>query len=100
MKSAKRQRAYEGLFISAQAPYGYKPDPLKKNRLALDEEPAEVVKEMFRLALAGHSTVQITKILTERKILTPSAYKVRNGVTRFIRQLESNGEYSWCNATV
>ena len=100
VKSAKRQRAYNGLFISAQAPYGYKPDPMNKNRLVPDEEPAEVVKEMFKLALAGNSTVAITKILAERRIQTPSAYKVRNGDTRFQRQLESNGEYTWCNGTV
>jgi len=68
--------------------------------LAVDEEAAEVVREMFRLAVAGHSTIQIKKILTERKIPTPSAHKVRNGDTRFIRQLESNGESNWCNPTI
>lgn len=100
IKSAKRQRAYSGYFISAQTPYGYKVDPANKNRLAIDDEPARVVREMFRLALAGNSTVQITKILTERKIPTPSAYKVCNGDTRFTRQLETNGEFTWCNGTV
>ena len=100
VKSAKRQRAHSGYFISAQAPYGYKPDPTDKNRLAVDEEAAAVVREMFRLALAGYSTVQITKILTATGIPTPSAHKVRNGNSRFIRQLERNGESGWCNVTV
>lgn len=57
VKSAKRQRAYSGYYISAQPPYGYKVNPSNKNQLIIDEEPAEVVKEMFRLALAGYSTV-------------------------------------------
>lgn len=53
VKTAKRQRAYKGLYISSQTPYGYKIDPLDKNHLVVDEEVADVVKEIFRLALAG-----------------------------------------------
>ena len=100
VKSAKRQRAYSGYYISAQTPYGYKVDPTDKNRLAVDEEAAEVVKEMYRLALSGCSTVQITKMLTAKQVPTPSAYKVRNGDTRFVNNVESSGETSWRNATV
>ena len=62
----------------------------------MDEEPAEVVKEMFSLALAGQSTVQITKILTQRKVMTPSAYKAKNGDTKFDRY----NQKEWCNITV
>ena len=103
VKSAKRQRAYSGYYISAQPPYGYKVDPSDRNRLIIDDEPATVVKEMFRLAIAGNSTVQITKILTERKVLVPSFYKAQNGDTRFERY--NNGKdgddiYRWCNVTV
>jgi len=100
VKSAKRQRAYNGYFISAQAPYGYKVDPTDKNRLAIDETAAKVVREIYRLASAGHSTAQITSILTERKTPTPSVYKAQNGDTRFLRQLESSGEHHWCRGTV
>ena len=71
--------------------------------MIIDDEPAAVVKEMFRLALAGNSTVQITKILTELKILIPSFYKAKNGDTRFERYSNGMSEeerYKWCNATV
>ena len=43
VKSAKRQRAYKGYYISAQAPYGYKVDPTNRNRLIVDREAAAVV---------------------------------------------------------
>lgn len=59
--------------------------------------------EMFRLALAGNSTVQITKILTMRKVLIPSFYKVKNGDTRFERYSNGKSEedhFKWCNATI
>ena len=103
VKSAKRQRASNGYYISAQAPYGYKVNPANKNQLIIDEELAKIVKEMFRLALAGNSTVQITKILSERKIITPSMYKANNGDTRFDRYNADKDEsqiYKWCNETV
>ncbi|MEA5144121.1 MAG: recombinase family protein [Oscillibacter sp.] len=103
VKSAKRQRAYSGYYISAQPPYGYKVDPTDRNHLIIDEEPAATVKEMFQLALAGNSTVQITKILTEQKVLIPSFYKAQNGDTRFDRYSKGKSEderFKWCNATV
>jgi site-specific DNA recombinase len=103
VKSAKRQRAYSGYYISAQPPYGYMVDPADRNHLIIDEKPAAVVKKMFRLALVGNSTVQITKILTESKVLIPSFYKAENGDTRFDRYnagKNENGMYRWCNVTV
>lgn len=103
VKSAKRQRAYSGYYISAQAPYGYKVNPDNKNQLIVDEEPAAVVKEMFRQALDGSSTLQITKNLTERKIMNPSSYKAKNGDTRFDRYISGKEEFEvfrWCNTTV
>ncbi|MFT9078654.1 recombinase family protein [Ethanoligenens sp.] len=103
VKSAKRQRAYSGYYISAQPPYGYKVNPINRNQLIVDDEPAAVVKDMFRLALAGNSTILITKILTERKVLVPALYKAQNGDTRFERY--NNGKdgddiFRWCNVTV
>ncbi len=101
VKSAKRQRAHKGFYISAQAPYGYKVDPQNRNRLIVDEEAAEVVKEIFRLSLAGHSLIQISKILTEREIITPGVYKARNGDTRFSRYQEGKSSlFGWCYQTV
>lgn len=101
VKSAKRQRAYKGYYISAQAPYGYKVDPTNRNHLIVDEEAAEVVKEIFRLALAGHSLSQISRILSEQKIITPGVYKAQNGDTRFSRYQEGKDSFfGWCYQTV
>ena len=101
VKSAKRQRAHKGYYISAQTPYGYKVDPLNRNRLIVDGEAAKVVKEIFRLALAGHSLIQISRILTERQIITPGVYKAQNGYTRFSRYQEGTASlFGWCYQTV
>ena len=101
VKVAKRQRAYKGLFISAQTPYGYKIDPMDKNHLIVDEEVSDIIKEIFRLALSGKSLVQISRILTENQILTPGSYKAMKGDTRFERYLkDGKSSFSWCYQTV
>ena len=69
--------------------------------MIVDEEAADVVKEIFRLALAGHSLIQISRMLTERKIITPGVYKAQNGDTRFSRYQEGKDSFfGWCYQTV
>ena len=101
VKTAKRQRAYQGMYISSQTPYGYRIDPLDKNHLVPDEEVAHVVKEIFRLALAGKSLLQISRILTKQQILTPGAYKATKGDTRFERYMKDKVSlFGWCYQTI
>ncbi len=49
VKSAKRQRALNGLFISAQTPFGYIKNPNNKNHLIVDEEAKEIVVKIYKL---------------------------------------------------
>ena len=99
VKSAKRQRASKGYYISAQTPYGYKVDPANRNHLIVDEEAAEVVREIFDLALERYTLVQISDILTKRGIITPGAYKALNGDTRFMKHHDRSSS-GWCYQTV
>ena len=89
VKSAKRQRALNGLFISAQTPYGYKKDPNDKNHLVIDEEAAEVVRLIFDLALSNIGVVKITRELNERGIMPLSIYKASKGDLRFTKLTET-----------
>ncbi|MHB1452996.1 MAG: recombinase family protein [Saccharofermentanales bacterium] len=103
VKSAKRQRAISGLYISAQTPYGYKVNPVNRNQLIVDRETAKIVQEMFHLAMTGHSIVYITRIMTSQKVIIPSVYKTRHGDSRFLRyskSVEPNGIYLWCYQTI
>ena len=101
VKSAKRQRACKGYYISAQAPYGYKVDPTNRNRLIVDEEAAEVVKEIFRLALEGNSLSEISRALSLQKIIKPGIYKAQRGDTRFSRYYQNDiSSFSWCYQTI
>ena len=101
IKSAKYQRACKGYYISAQAPYGYKVDPLNHNHLIIDDDAAATVKEIFSLYLDGNNYTEIARILQKRRIITPSVYKVQNGDTRFYRNLNDEEEkYAWRYQTV
>lgn len=99
VKSAKRQRALNGLFISSQAPFGYIPCPDNHNLLIVDKPAADIVRRIFALSLSGYSAKKIADILTADGIITPSVYKYRQGDTRFTRYLRDN-KNRWCYETV
>lgn len=101
IKSAKMQRAQNGLHISGQTPYGYKVNPYNRNQLIIDEEAAPVVKLIFQLAEDGNSFSEISRILESKKYITPSAHKVMQGDTRFIKTAGTGEEmYKWSYQTV
>jgi len=100
VKSAKRLQATRGDFMSGQCAYGYKRDPNNKHKLVIDSEPAEVVREIYRLALTGMGTKAMAKYLKAKGYLTPSHYKVKQGDTRFIKTAGTRGECDWIQTTI
>lgn len=103
VKTAKRTRAAQGAFIGSQPPYGYKTREDNCNILEIDEETAPVVQRIFHMALGGMGAVTIAKKLREEKLLTPAAYKVGKGDTRFAHLYEGKPEsllYHWAYTTV
>lgn len=79
IKAVLTSRRKEGRFIGAFAPYGYKKDPELKGHLIIDEEAAEVVRQIFRLYLEGLGRTAIARELNREKIPTPTDYKLANG---------------------
>lgn len=59
--------------------YGYKKSDTDKNLWIIDDEPAEVVRKIFRLCIDGYGPTQIARILTEQDIPTPTAYSLSQG---------------------
>ncbi len=101
IKSAKMEYAKKGFFTSSQPPYGYIQSPTDKHKLIVDNEAADVVRKIFTLASQGNGAVSIAKILSQEKILIPSAYKFRAGDTRFARYIKSESDiYNWRVSTI
>jgi len=60
-------------------PYGYQRNPDDKNALIVDEEAAEVVRNIYEWFLGGMSKIAIVRSLNDLGILCPSAYKKSKG---------------------
>lgn len=97
IKSAKRQRALKGYYISGQPPYGYRVDPENHHHLVIDENVADVVRMIFQLASGGMTAEKIAAQLTGKQIIPPSAYKVQMGDTRFTQYADKK---EWTQVTV
>ncbi|WP_101697966.1 recombinase family protein [Clostridium minihomine] len=69
-----------GEFIGGFAAYGYTKNPKDKNALIVDEEAAEVVKNIYEWFLDGMSKNAIVRNLNDRGILCPSEYKKSKGL--------------------
>ena len=69
-----------GEFIGGFAAYGYTKNPKDKNALIVDEEAAEIVKNIYEWFLDGMSKNAIVHNLNDRGILCPSEYKKSKGL--------------------
>lgn len=72
IKSSKQTRALAGEFTGYLAPLGYCKSPDNKHKLIVDEEGANIVRYIFRMAVSeGLGTFQIASRLNEEHIPTP-----------------------------
>ena len=80
IKSVLTARRMNGLHIGAFALYGYKKDPYQKGHLIIDEEAADVVREVFTLFSHGYGKTAIARLLNDRGIPNPTEYKRLHGL--------------------
>ena len=79
IRAVKRSKGMAGEHIGSHPPYGYMKNPENKKEWIIDEEAAEVVREIFRLCVEGYGPTRIAHILTKRKILCPTYYALEKG---------------------
>lgn len=91
IKSVLTNKRENGYHIGSFALYGYKKDPNQKGHLVIDEEAAEVVREVFTLFSQGHGKTKIARILNDRGIPNPTEYKRLNG----LRYKQSKNSTLW-----
>ena len=70
-----------GEYIGGFPVYGYRKDPKDKHALVIDEEAAEVVKNIYDWYLDGMSKNAIVHHLNSHGILCPAAYKRSKGLS-------------------
>jgi len=99
VKNGYRQRALNGDYTGAFAPYGYKKDEQDKHKLVPDENVAHVVKRIFQMAVEGYSPYKISMALRADKILTPRAY-VAQEYQRYANVFNPQYPYDWGATTI
>ncbi len=80
IKSVFNNKRKNGVHIGAFALYGYLKDPEQKGHLIIDEEAAQIVREVFTLFANGYGKTAIARMLNDRGIPNPTEYKRQKGL--------------------
>ena len=99
-KQAYQARVKAGVPATNQVIYGYRKDPEKKHHWLVDEEAAEVVRKIFRLAASGLGVQHIAETLHKEHIERPAAYMQRKGYADHKFRPSLNRPYDWNASTV
>ena len=80
IRAVQKAKGERGERLTVHVPYGYMKNPENPKEWMIDEEAAQVVKKIFTLCMNGRGPSQIADQLEKDKILTPTAYKNKQGV--------------------
>ncbi len=98
VRAVLKSKGESGISLANNIPYGYKKDETDKTKWIIDEQSAEVVKEIYNLFIQGHGTFEIARILSEQKIMTPAEYFISIG-RKFPTKLQEF-KHQWNATTV
>ncbi|MCD8372643.1 MAG: recombinase family protein [Clostridia bacterium] len=97
VRAVLKAKGMSGKHLTCVTPYGYKKDEKDPAKWVIDDEAAEVVREIYRLYLGGMGTYEIAKLLTAREIDPPSVHFAKNGMP--VRSVNSRPKI-WLGTTV
>ena len=98
IRAVVKAKGNAGKHITTLPPLGYKKDPNDKEKWIIDEQGAEIVKEIFSLCVQGYGPTQIARILTERKVDTPVVYFHKHGLPTSLKLRK--GSDIWAQKTI
>ncbi|MBR4894982.1 MAG: recombinase family protein, partial [Clostridia bacterium] len=80
IRSVNKAKGERGETLTYNIPYGYRKNPENPKEWIVDDEAAQVVKKIFTLCMEGRGPSQIADQLEKDRILTPTAYKEKQGM--------------------
>ena len=95
-----RARGMSGKHTSNHCIYGYRKDPNNKDHWIIDEEAAEVVRRIYRMAIEGKGPYEIARILATEKVERPSYYLAQRGMGNHQSNYNAADPYTWRGGTV
>ena len=97
-------KAKSGKFTGCLAPFGYKKDPLDKNRLIVDEDTAWIIRKIYDYARNGSGPNRIRRRLEDEEIPCPAWWNrqkgLRDHMTKFEREDPERGRFIWDFTTI
>jgi len=79
IRSQFQVKMKNGDYLGAFSPYGYKKDPHNHNKLIIDEDAAQTVRDIFSWKIDGLSPQSIADKLNTAGVPSPLAYKKLQG---------------------
>ena len=115
IRAQKRAAALAGRRVGGVPVYGYRKSTTDPKKWVVDEDSANVVREVYDLYIKGHSMMGITKILNEKGYLTPSERQQAEGIRNYtppkqvthrawshtsVQKMLDNLEYTGCTVSL
>ncbi len=98
IRAVQKAKGERGVPLTTNVPYGYVKDPADPKHWVIDPEAAAVVKRIFSMCMEGRGPQQIANQLKADKVLTPAAYKKRQG--RSTPNNEPESPFDWVDSSV
>ena len=99
IRSTFQAKGKSGKHVASSTPYGYLKSETDKNKWIVDEEAAEVVRQIFQWTLDGFGPYQISQLLKEKKVEIPAVHMGRSG-QGLNRNKTFKDPYNWGSSTV
>lgn len=99
IRAVFKAKGLSGKPMCSHPPYGYVKDPKDKYHWIVDEDAAENVREIFRLCIEGYGMYEIAGILTNRRIMNPTAHAKSKGLTPPDNRIRVD-DYTWTSSTI
>lgn len=99
-RSALKVKRESGDYVGACPIYGYQKDPENHNKLIIDNYPASIVCDIFRMKIEGVSALKISEELNKLGVLSPSEYKKDRGLPHPKNGYADNPDSKWSATTI
>lgn len=99
IRSTFKSKGNSGKHVASVAPYGYLKDKDDGNHWIVDEEAAQVVRQIFQWTIDGFGPYQISRLLKEAKVEIPAVHMARHG-QGLNKTKTFKDPYNWGSSTV
>jgi DNA invertase Pin-like site-specific DNA recombinase len=99
-RSSLNAKRDNGDYVGACPVYGYRKSDEDRNLLAVDEYPAGIVRDIFRMKIEGLSAARIAGTLNSLGVLSPYQYKKDRGLPHPKNGYADKADSKWSATTV